>query len=245
MAQWRRIPVTCLVCGQTVIKNNKAETCSLACREALKRRRLIEASPVEACPVCGEVTPLWRTAKGTRVCSERCKGIVFARGRRQRDWGAWRRAQPERQLLVGSARPCDYCATDYTVKRYDQRFCSRKCFDRWRWNIGEKGPKTRAAQAVLRSERAASIGSCALCGVPHERIVPARDLGVTRRNASGFFHLDHILPRAHGGTDDPTNVRYLCWFCNLARFDVSHAYDAAVAAAGRAFWAEVTRIRSG
>lgn len=40
---------------------------------------------------------------------------------------------------------------------------------------------------------------CELCGVPAEE----RALDV-----------DHILPRKHGGTDDPENLQALCWLCN-------------------------------
>ena len=26
--------------------------------------------------------------------------------------------------------------------------------------------------------------------------------------------VDHIIPRKHGGTDDPDNLQALCWLCN-------------------------------
>jgi hypothetical protein len=29
------------------------------------------------------------------------------------------------------------------------------------------------------------------------------------------FHVDHIIPRQHGGTDDPANLALACYHCNL------------------------------
>jgi len=33
------------------------------------------------------------------------------------------------------------------------------------------------------------------------------------------FHIDHILPRKHGGTDDSENLALACQHCNLHRRD--------------------------
>lgn len=47
--------------------------------------------------------------------------------------------------------------------------------------------------------------------------------------------LDHLVPRAHGGGDDPENLLPACWSCNsrrrdddaeLARYDARGSYDA-------------------
>jgi hypothetical protein len=29
------------------------------------------------------------------------------------------------------------------------------------------------------------------------------------------FHLDHIIPRQHGGTNDAANLAFACYHCNL------------------------------
>ena len=31
------------------------------------------------------------------------------------------------------------------------------------------------------------------------------------------FHIEHILPKKHGGTDDPTHLAWSCLHCNLAK----------------------------
>jgi 5-methylcytosine-specific restriction endonuclease McrA len=59
----------------------------------------------------------------------------------------------------------------------------------------------------------------------------------------GLFQKDHIVPRSKGGTDDPSNLRHLCWFCNSARKDIDAKYDAAIAVAGRAFWSAIQSLR--
>ena len=30
-----------------------------------------------------------------------------------------------------------------------------------------------------------------------------------------FFHVDHIIPQQHGGTDEPSNLALSCYHCNL------------------------------
>jgi predicted restriction endonuclease len=58
--------------------------------------------------------------------------------------------------------------------------------------------------AALRSfvrERAGN--RCEYCGILQAHI--------------GFaaFHIDHIIPRQHGGTGDPGNLALACYHCNL------------------------------
>lgn len=31
------------------------------------------------------------------------------------------------------------------------------------------------------------------------------------------FHIEHILPKKHGGTDDPKGLAWSCHYCNLAK----------------------------
>lgn len=30
-----------------------------------------------------------------------------------------------------------------------------------------------------------------------------------------LFHIDHIIPQQHGGNDDPANLAFACYHCNL------------------------------
>ncbi|HMC89700.1 MAG TPA: HNH endonuclease signature motif containing protein [Gemmataceae bacterium] len=31
------------------------------------------------------------------------------------------------------------------------------------------------------------------------------------------FHVEHILPKKHGGTDDPKTLAWSCHYCNLSK----------------------------
>lgn len=57
---------------------------------------------------------------------------------------------------------------------------------------------------------------CRYCGLP---------AGVAQ------LHIDHVIPRAAGGTDDPSNLTAACADCNLGKTD--HAPDYSLA---RAVW---------
>jgi hypothetical protein len=41
------------------------------------------------------------------------------------------------------------------------------------------------------------------------------------------FHIEHVLPKKHGGTDDPGNLAWSCHFCNLAKASNLSGRDAA------------------
>ena len=51
-----------------------------------------------------------------------------------------------------------------------------------------------------------------------ERIM-ARDLYLCQQCGAPAQHVDHIIPVAAGGSDDPHNLRALCAPCNLRKGD--------------------------
>jgi hypothetical protein len=58
---------------------------------------------------------------------------------------------------------------------------------------------------ILRSLVATRAGyRCEYCQLP-EQFVPAA------------FHIDHVIPRQHGGSDEETNLCYSCSRCNLSK----------------------------
>ena len=69
----------------------------------------------------------------------------------------------------------------------------------WTWQ------KTRAA--FIRQARAAGQEWCALCRRPLDF-----SKGAGRRPNGPS--VDHIVPRVHGGGDEPTNLRLVCTSCN-------------------------------
>ena len=41
----------------------------------------------------------------------------------------------------------------------------------------------------------------------------------------GTFHIEHVTPRSHGGSDDPDNLALACPSCNLHKSDRIEAID--------------------
>jgi hypothetical protein len=57
---------------------------------------------------------------------------------------------------------------------------------------------------TLRDAVRARAGNlCEYCGLPQEAEPDAK------------FHIEHIVARQHGGSDDPSNLALACWRCNL------------------------------
>lgn len=53
------------------------------------------------------------------------------------------------------------------------------------------------------------------CGICGEEV----DLTLKRRDSVFCASIDHILPRAHGGTDDPSNLQLAHYWCNAVKSD--------------------------
>lgn len=61
---------------------------------------------------------------------------------------------------------------------------------------------------IIREALASGLTHCPLCHVPLDYNTPH-----TPQSAE----CDHIIPWAHGGTDDPDNLRVICRNCNVRR----------------------------
>lgn len=69
-----------------------------------------------------------------------------------------------------------------------------------------------------------------------------KDLGSTMMNAATVFMKDHITPLSKGGLSEDSNIRYLCWFCNMTRKDIDIKYDLAIKMAAISFWKEIIKL---
>jgi hypothetical protein len=58
-------------------------------------------------------------------------------------------------------------------------------------------------QALRRFVRERAGHRCEYCGILQAHVPFAA------------FHIDHIIPRQHGGTDDAMNLAFACYHCNL------------------------------
>jgi len=59
--------------------------------------------------------------------------------------------------------------------------------------------------AVRELVRQRSGGRCEYCRLAEAAVALIR------------FHVEHIIPRQHGGTDEPANLAYACPWCNRAK----------------------------
>lgn len=59
------------------------------------------------------------------------------------------------------------------------------------------------ARATRELVRARALGRCEYCRARQEDVPIAT------------FHVEHIVPRQHGGSDDPENLALACNHCNL------------------------------
>lgn len=57
---------------------------------------------------------------------------------------------------------------------------------------------------------------CRYCG---NAITVMREYHAWIRRWIGLIHVDHIIPRCKGGTDDPENLVTACRKCNLTKYD--------------------------
>jgi 5-methylcytosine-specific restriction endonuclease McrA len=64
----------------------------------------------------------------------------------------------------------------------------------------------RLTDSLQREIRDRAHGACEYCGV-------------TETDSRGHLTVDHFKPQSHGGTDDPSNLLYCCWRCNLYKAD--------------------------
>ena len=145
--------------------------------------------------------------KGKCRC-DRCKAAVAARHRRYvaRRKAAGVPVEPNRRSV---AAVCEQCGLDF-LARVDStmaRFCSLDCAN----DFQGRAPVSRFR--IAKSKRFAIYEACGwvcqLCSSPVRTDV--------KPHHPRYPTLDHIVPRAHGGSDDESNLRLACFQCNTRR----------------------------
>lgn len=143
-----------------------------------------------ACVVCGAPSR-WRLRK---FCSGACYSL----------WRHYEGRVPVERTCVGCG-----CIIDLTQrgrggqrKKSSVKFC-RRCrqdYDKY---------KMTAAQLAARDGT-----GCGICGEPV-------DMGLRRSDLGGIMcpSVDHILPRALGGSDEPGNLQLTHLYCNIVKSD--------------------------
>ena len=225
--------VTCVVCGKKEQKCHPTQTCSRRCMGLLAKAKTKERAPLGICPVCNAEKPLLYIVYGERVCCRKCRNTQSSRFYNRK---IGKHFEPE-------VRKCDECGKEYLAKQPQQRCCSLVCIHRLHEKPSDKRRQlSKEAHSRNRERYEKGIECCALCGVKYEAIITPSELEMHFGCRQAKFHVDHIVPKSNGGSSDSNNIRHLCWFCNIARKDLSQEYDTAIAAAGKAFWDEMTKL---
>jgi 5-methylcytosine-specific restriction endonuclease McrA len=109
------------------------------------------------------------------------------------------------------------CPNTFRAVYPDAVYCSEECQRRVRERVRARQPHRRARALARRQVRRQSIferdgWTCQLCTGPIDQSAecPADLAGV----------LDHVIPRVHGGTDDPDNLQAAHFVCNTEKGDV-------------------------
>lgn len=100
---------------------------------------------------------------------------------------------------------CRVCGSLFCARRSDQVFCGRVCSSTF-YNSRRRGYLKHRER--LFSEQS---GECWLCGFPIEWGDDVND--------DLYIHVDHLIPRSHGGSDEYCNLAVSHRSCNIARSD--------------------------
>lgn len=214
---------TCTECGHPA----KRLTCSAVCAKERKRRRNREIYRKQAangevirghhhektCQLCGET---FTARASARFCSHTCRDLNnLATGQLASMAEAHRIDPLESSTIRGQCEvhygTCPDCGCTWigdarAVRRYCSKACARRAYERAQYAIyGDR--RGYRKHKVIVFERDGY--TCWLCGTPTSRIFKHDDpLSPT---------LDHLTPRAHGGTDDLDNLGTAHWICNSLR----------------------------
>lgn len=181
-----------------------------ATREKERARTLRRLGPLpdpRPCVWCGnEFTPKYRRPD-TGHCSKRCKDLTM--NRRRQD--AINATKPERS--------CVWCGKDISKeRRVDAKFCSADCNSRahlttrkFRRRLGENEKRKGTPLISLVTIGDRDGWRCGLCGGRINR---------NKRHPDPLSpSLDHVIPIAHGGSNDAVNLQVTHLRCNLAKRD--------------------------
>lgn len=220
-------------CRCDVCRTHKRETNRLYVARRREEGRPVDYSASRArvtrdCALCGAgfmaVEYEVRAGRGI-YCSGRCQRLA-ARGLAYAPPGATKPRAPRKsefrrraeRLALKAAKgtsgggrvyvqgACSVCGEDFLSAGAASRYCSTECREKNRYRL--HGLSWLDRMAIFDRDGWA----CHLCG---ERV----DYTVEPKHPL-FATLDHLVPRSHGGSDDPSNLATCHAFCNSYRRDM-------------------------
>ena len=120
---------------------------------------------------------------------------------RKREWMAKQREDPEKRREINERNRATYFLRKQRTRESQREMWQRRFF----WARAQKIGSVRLGPELAKLWHK-QRGCCALTGIR-----------LNRENA----HLDHILPKARGGTNDISNLRWTCNTVNRAKHDLT------------------------
>lgn len=139
---------------------------------------------------------------------------------------------------------CKSCGSVFKAAHKDKIYCSKNCMYKYAYHHGNRGLKQKRKNMTALLKKCEIIQNCELCEIHYSNIKTIKELGSTTSAAGSYFMKDHILPKSKGGGEEKSNIRNLCWFCNMTRKDMSILYDPAIKAAAKAFWKVINSLNN-
>ena len=124
----------------------------------------------------------------------------------------YRRRGRKTKVKTIQIRTCKNCATNYTVRRDNQLYCSQECSKWYTQQLKDKRDREYQNARTPSFKRRVFFKSEGICGICHEMI----DLRLKYPEPK-TFSIDHIVPRANGGSHARENLQAAHLICNTKR----------------------------
>ena len=210
----------CATCGKTFTK--RKPTSKYCCKECQYKGQ-IRNRPTAVCSTCGRTFTVERDRKGmycSRECQHKSMEIVANYQTRAKLSTDYKRQYNDavkwmmrmgRKLQYEQAciKRCEVCGVMFNALQANGKYCSQTC-----WNRHDNARRDKRIYRNGKPDLSISLtklymrdgGVCQLCGKEIDFDCDC--------NSDDYPSIDHIVPIAHGGVHEWSNVQLACRGCN-------------------------------